>query len=191
MPTTWPSLAADIAPLVDEPPLIVGHSLGGTVVTAYASQFETRGVVNIDQTLNLAPMQAGLLQQAELLRGEAFPMVMDALFDSLRGQVDDAGWQRLSQLRRYDQSVVLGIWGIMLDNSAEELAAAVSAMTTGIDVPYLALNGFDLGPDYADWLTEQIPGAVVETWNGVGHYPQLVHPADFLARLAAFEAELG
>ena len=185
------SLAADIAPLVDEPPLIVGHSLGGTVVTAYASQFETRGVVNIDQTLNLAPMQAGLLQQAELLRGEAFPMVMDALFDSLRGQVDDAGWQRLSQLRRYDQSVVLGIWGIMLDNSAEELAAAVSAMTTGIDVPYLALNGFDLGPDYAGWLTEQIPGAVVETWNGVGHYPQLVHPADFLARLAAFEAELG
>jgi len=185
------SLAADIAPLVDEPPLIVGHSLGGTVVTAYASQFETRGVVNIDQTLNLAPMQAGLLQQAELLRGEAFPMVMDALFDSLRGQVDDAGWQRLSELRRYDQSVVLGIWGIMLDNSAEELAAAVSAMTAGIDVPYLALNGFDLGPDYADWLTEQIPGAVVETWNGVGHYPQLVHPADFLARLAAFEAELG
>lgn len=185
------SLAADIAPLVDEPPLIVGHSLGGTVVTAYASQFETRGVVNIDQTLNLAPMQAGLLQQAELLRGEAFPMVMDALFDSLRGQVDDAGWQRLSELRRYDQSVVLGIWGIMLDNSADELAAAVTAMTTGIDVPYLALNGFDLGPDYANWLAEQIPGAVVETWNGVGHYPQLVHPDDFLARLAAFEAELG
>jgi len=185
------SLAADIAPLVDEPPLIVGHSLGGTVVTAYASAFETRGVVNIDQTLNLAPMQAGLLQQAELLRGEAFPMVMDALFDSLRGQVDDAGWQRLSELRRYDQSVVLGIWGIMLDYSAEELAAAVSAMTTGIDVPYLALNGFDLGPDYAAWLNEQIPGAVVETWNGVGHYPQLVCPDDFLARLAAFEAELG
>ena len=104
--------------------------------------------------------------------------------------MDDAGWQRLSQLRRYDQSVVLGIWGIMLNNSPEDLAAAVAAMTSGIEVPYLALNGFDLGPDYGSWLAERIPSAVVETWDGVGHYPQLVHPDDFLARLAAFEAEL-
>jgi pimeloyl-ACP methyl ester carboxylesterase len=185
------SLAADIAPLVDEPPLLVGHSLGGTVVTAYAAQFETRAVVNIDQTLNLAPMQAGLVQQAELLRGEAFPLVMDALFTSLRGQVDDAGWARLSELRRYDQQVVLGIWGIMLDTTADELDAAVAAMTTGITAPYLELNGFDLGPDYPAWIAERIPGAIVETWDGVGHYPQLVRPEAFLERFAAFEATLG
>jgi pimeloyl-ACP methyl ester carboxylesterase len=183
-------LAADIHALVDEAPLLVGHSLGGTVVTAYASAFEARGVVNVDQSLNLAPMQAGLLQQAELLRGPAFPMVMDALFDSLRGQVDDAGWQRLSELRRYDQDVVLGVWGVMLDTTPDELAAVVASMTAGIRVPYLALNGFDLGPDYTAWLTGQVPTATVETWDGVGHYPQLVRPAEFLARLAAFEAAL-
>ncbi len=184
-------LAADIQALVDEPPLLVGHSMGGTVVTAYAAQFDVRGVMNLDQTLNLAPMQAGLLEQAELLRGPAFPMVMDALFASLRGQVDDAGWQRLTELRRYDQDVVLGIWGVMLDTTPDELAAAVSAMTAGITAPYLALNGFDLGSDYPGWLAGQIPGAITETWDGVGHYPHLVRPADFLARLAAFEATLG
>jgi pimeloyl-ACP methyl ester carboxylesterase len=53
-------LAADVEALVDEPPLLVGHSLGGTVVTAYAARFPVRGVVNIDQSLNLTPMQAGL-----------------------------------------------------------------------------------------------------------------------------------
>lgn len=183
-------MAADIAALVDEPALMVGHSLGGSVVTAYAAQFPTRGAVNVDQTLDLAPMQAGLIAQAELLRGEAFPLVMNALFDSLRGQVDDAGWQRLTGLRRYDQDVVLGIWGIMLETTPDELAAAVAAMTSGIEVPYLSLNGFDLGPAYTDWLVDRIPGATVETWAEVGHYPHLVRPAQFLDRLAAFEAAL-
>lgn len=183
-------LAADINALVDSPPILVGHSLGGTVVTSYASQFACRGVVNIDQTLNLAPMQAGLQQQAELLRGEAFPAVMDALFTSLRGQVNDAEWKRLTELRRYDQAAVLGIWGIMLDSTAEQLDQAVAAMTTDITVPYLSLNGFDLGADYSTWLQHKIPSAVVETWDGVGHYPHLVRASDFLTRLAAFEANL-
>ena len=139
-------MAADIADLVDEPPLLVGHSLGGMVVTAYAAQFPCRGVVDIDQSLDLAPLQAGLVAQAALLRSEAFPMVMDALFDSLRGEVDDAGWQRLGALRRYDQDVVLGVWGIILDTTPEQLAEVVKAITTGIDVPYLALHGINPVP---------------------------------------------
>lgn len=184
-------LAADIEALVDEPPLLVGHSLGGTIVTAYAAQFGVRGVVNIDQSLNLTPMQAGLKQQEPLLRSEAFPMVIDALFDSLRGQVGDAEWARLTALRTYDPEVVLGIWSVLLDTTPEQLDATVDAMMSPVTAPYLELNGFDLGPDYTAWLTAKLPQASVETWDGVGHYPHLVRPADFLARLAAFEASLG
>jgi pimeloyl-ACP methyl ester carboxylesterase len=183
-------MADDIAALVDEPPLIVGHSLGGTVATAYAARHQVRGVVNIDQTLNLVPMQAGLQAQAELLRSEHYPLFMDAMFDSLRGQVDDAGWQRLAELRRYDQAAILGVWGILLDTTPAELDEVVTAVTTGITAPYLELNGFDLGSDYPEWLRARIPSAVVETWDGVGHYPQLVRPEEFLARLAFFEATL-
>jgi pimeloyl-ACP methyl ester carboxylesterase len=183
-------LAADIEALVDEPPLLVGHSLGGNVVTAYAAQFPTRGVVNIDQSLNLAPMQAGLKEQEPLLRGEAFPLVIDALFTSLRGQVDDDEWQRLTELRKADQDVVLGIWGVMLDTTPEQLTTVADSLISGITAPYLALNGFDLGPDYPTWLAQRIPTAVVETWDGVGHYPHLVRPDEFSARLAAFEATL-
>jgi pimeloyl-ACP methyl ester carboxylesterase len=53
------TLATDVRALVDslnedsttagEHPLVVGHSYGGVVATAYASRFPVRGVVNIDQ----------------------------------------------------------------------------------------------------------------------------------------------
>lgn len=184
-------LAADVEALVDEPPLLVGHSLGGTVVTAYAARFPARGVVNIDQTLNLTPMQAGLKQQEALLRGDAFPLVINALFDSLRGQASDEEWARLSALRSYRPDVVLGVWSVLLDTTPDELDGIVEAMVRPITAPYLELNGFDLGPDYAEWLTEKLPQASVETWDGVGHYPHLVRPAEFLSRLAAFESSLG
>jgi pimeloyl-ACP methyl ester carboxylesterase len=184
-------LAADVEALVDEPPLLVGHSLGGTVVTAYAARFPVRGVVNIDQSLNLTPMQAGLKQQEQLLRSEAFPMVINALFDSLRGQAGDEEWARLSALRSYDPEVVLGIWSVLLDTTPEQLDAIVDAMVLPITAPYLELNGFDLGSDYTAWLQSKLPRASVETWDGVGHYPHLVRPAEFLARLADFEASLG
>jgi len=183
-------LTGDLAALVDEPPLVVGHSLGGMVATAYGAMFESRGIINVDQSLDLAPLQAGLLQQAELLRGEAFPMVMTALFDSLRGVVPDDEWARLTSLRRFDQPVVLGVWSVMLDSSPEELAATVSAMVTGVSSPYLSLHGIDPGPGYAGWLTERIPQAQVEVWPDLGHYPHLVRSEDFLARVRAFEAAL-
>lgn len=183
-------LAADVEALVDAPPLLVGHSFGGTVVTAYAALFPARGVINVDQSLDLAPMQAGLKQQDALLRGPAFPAVMDALFDSLRGSASDEEWARLSALRRYDQDVVLGVWSVLLDTTPAELDAEITAMTSGITAPYLSLHGFDPGPGYAEWLAARIPGAVTEADPGVGHYRHLVHPEEFLARLRRFEAEL-
>ena len=36
------------------------------------------------------------------------------------------------------------------------------------------LHGIDPGPDYAGWLTDRIPSAVVEVWPGLGHYPHLI-----------------
>ena len=183
-------MAADIAALVDEPPLVVGHSLGGVVVTAYAAGLATRGVVNVDQGLDLAQMQAGLLAQADLLRGDAFPTLMMGLFDSLRGAASDEEWARLTALRRLDQPVVLGIWGVMLDSTPEQLDAVVTQMAQAVRTPYLALHGIDPGPGYAAWLAARMPQAEVEVWDGLGHYPHLVKPQAFTARVRAFEATL-
>jgi pimeloyl-ACP methyl ester carboxylesterase len=183
-------LAGDIAPLVDEPPLVVGHSLGGMVASAYGAMFENRGIINVDQSLDLAPLQAGLLQQAELLRGEAFPMVMSALFESLRGVVPDPEWERLTALRRFDQQVVLGVWSVMLDSTPADLDATVTGIVGGVRGPYLSLHGIAPGPDYPSWLTSRMPQATVEVWSDLGHYPHLVRSAEFLDRVSSFEAGL-
>lgn len=50
--------AADIAALVDEPPLLVGHSLGGAVATAYAAAHESRGVIDVDPPVDLTDLTA-------------------------------------------------------------------------------------------------------------------------------------
>ncbi|WP_214401753.1 alpha/beta fold hydrolase [Pseudonocardia lacus] len=191
------ALADDVAAVVaqaapDGPaPLLVGHSLGGMVVTAYAAAHEARGVVNVDQSLDLAPLQAGVQAQADNLRGEAFPAVVSALFTSMRGPLSDDEWARLEALRRPDQAVVLAIWGLLLDTGPVELEAAVDAMVDGITAPYLALDGVDPGPGHAGWLAKRIPQAQLEVWDGLGHYPHLVEPERFLGRLRAFEASLG
>ncbi|MCO1657323.1 alpha/beta fold hydrolase [Pseudonocardia sp. S2-4] len=171
-------------------PLLVGHSLGGMVVTAYAAAHEVRGAVNVDQSLDLAPLQGGIQAQADNLRGEAFPAVIAALFDSMRGPLPDAEWARLDALRRPDQAVVLGIWGLLLDTTPTELERAVDGMVAGLTAPYLALDGIDPGPGHAEWLARRIPQAQLEVWDGLGHYPHLVEPRRFLERLRAFEADL-
>jgi pimeloyl-ACP methyl ester carboxylesterase len=187
------TLAEDVAALVAEvdpggaPPLLVGHSLGGMVVTAHAAAHEVRGAVNVDQSLDLAPLQAGVQAQADNLRGDAFPAVIAGLFDSMRGPLSDAEWTRLDALRRPDQGVVLAIWALLLDTTPAELERAVDGMVDGLTAPYLALDGIDPGPGHAQWLAARIPQAELDVWAGLGHYPHLVEPERFLDRLRAFE----
>jgi pimeloyl-ACP methyl ester carboxylesterase len=191
------AMASDVHELVDQLELsdvvLVGHSLGGTVVTAYAAAFGCRGVVNVDQPLALSGFQAGLRQLEPMLRGDraAFASAITAVFDSMAGQLAGAERARVEALRRPDQDVVLGVWSVLLDASPEALEQVVHVAFGSIRAPYLSLHGIDPGEGYAAWLQELIPTASVEVWPDVGHYPHLVHPDHFLARLSAFEEQLG
>lgn len=169
--------------------LLVGHSLGGIVVSAYAAMFPARAVVNVDQPLRLSAFQDGLAQLEPLLTGDAdsFSMAIGLVFGSMTGALAAAELRRVEALRRADQSVVLGIWGTVLDSTPAELDAQVSALTGGITVPYLALHGIDPGNDYEAWLTSAIASASFELWPDVGHYPHLVHPDRFLERIASID----
>jgi pimeloyl-ACP methyl ester carboxylesterase len=182
--------SADIAP---EDTLLIGHSLGGTVVTAMASVATFRGVINIDQPLKLADFQAGLQQLEPMLRGEeaGFVAAIGMVFDAMRGQLPDAEYQRLAAIRRPEQPVVLGVWDPVLTLPAAQLDAIVEAMTRSITSPYLSLHGIDPGPDYAEWLDTHVPGATAEVWPDHGHYPHLVDPARFVARVEDFLGAIG
>ena len=189
--------ATDVAETVQalglERPLVIGHSLGGVVASAYAAIAPCVGVVNVDQPLRLADFQAGLLQLEPMLTGsqEEFEAAIAMVFGAMNGPLPADEVQRIEHLRGTPrQSVVLGTWDSVLHGTVEELDATVEALAAAITVPYLALHGIDPGPGYAEWLTALVPSATVEVWADHGHYPHLVDPARFVARVAEFEAQV-
>lgn len=173
-------------------PLVIGHSLGGVVATAFAALAPCRGVINVDQPLQLSGFKEGLMQLEPLLTGdeESFQAAIGIVFDGMRGALPPHEVERIGALRRAHQAVVLGTWDAVLHSSIDELDATVDALATAVTVPYLAIHGIDPGPGYAEWLRARIPTATVEVWPDLGHYPHLVDPDRFLQRVAAFEATL-
>jgi pimeloyl-ACP methyl ester carboxylesterase len=177
-------LAADVAAVTDElgyeTPLVVGHSLGGFVASVYAAQRPVRGVVNVDQPLTLAAFKDQLTAAEPMLRGEAFSGVIGAMFDGFMAPLPGEEKARLTALRSPNQDAVLGVWDPVFAKTPEELDAMVRSLLAGLDAPYLALHGTDLGPDYVAWLQSVIPQATYEVWPDCGHYPHLMHPTRFV-----------
>jgi pimeloyl-ACP methyl ester carboxylesterase len=187
------TLANDVRAVVDnvgvDDPMLVGHSLGGVVVSAYAAFHPTRKVMNIDQALELSGFKDALASVEPMLRGTdaEFQAVMSSLTDMLFGPLGEAERERLRAQCSPEQDVVLGVWSTVLDSSAEELDTLLHATAGTVSAPYLALHGSDPGPDYPAYLKSLIPQAQLEVWPDLGHFPHLVEPQRFLARLREFE----
>ncbi|MHB1787423.1 MAG: alpha/beta fold hydrolase [Acidimicrobiales bacterium] len=189
------AMAQDVGAVVSEaaidgPSLLVGHSLGAIVVTAYATQAAVRGIVNIDQSLRLGDFAAALQPLAPILRGPDFGGAVTAVFESLGVDrlPDEAKTYVTSKHREARQEVVLGVWDLVLDSAPKDLTAMAESLLGALKAPYLAVHGSDPGEGYPAWLSGLIPGATVEVWPGDGHYPHLVEPERFATRLAAFIA---
>lgn len=179
------SVLADLG--IDSAPHLIGHSLGGTVVSAYAAMFDTRSVINVDQSMALAGFKEQLGQLEPMLRSDQFETAIGMVFDALFGdRITSEERNRIDSLRNPNQEVVLGVWSVVFDLSVEELESVVDSVAGGVSAPYLALHGIDPGATYPGWLTERIPTAVVEVWDGLGHYPHLVEPERFLDRVFDF-----
>ena len=193
------AMATDVAAVIADAgvdrPHLVGHSLGGAVVTAAGSMLDVASVVDVDQSLQLGEFKEQLASAEAMLRDpEQYHLVVDARFEMMMGDVlDPSEADRINSLRRADHPVVLGAWELLLTQSVEDIAAAVDAALAGYAgraVPYLALFGLHPGDGYRSWLSDRIPGAEVEFWadgdRPFGHYPHLVDPARFVARLRQF-----
>jgi pimeloyl-ACP methyl ester carboxylesterase len=194
----WPSydvasLASGVHRAVEEAqlrsPVVVGHSIAGVIATVYAAEYPTRGVINVDQSLQVAPF-AGLARSlADKLRGPAFPAVWQMFAASMHIELlPDAGQELVRSSSRPRQDLVLGYWQEVLDRPASELADMVGATLAAVraaGVPYLVVAGDDLEAGYREWLTEMLPQAAVTVWPGSGHFPHIAHPGRFAACLAA------
>jgi pimeloyl-ACP methyl ester carboxylesterase len=196
-PYDMETLASDVHALADdlglEAPLLVGHSLGGVVVSAYGGAgYPSRGIVNVDQPIALGAFKEALEPLTPMLRGsrEEFDTAIAIVFQVLDGPLPPAERERLNALSSPEPDVVLEVWSTVFDNSAEALDLLAAELVTNTEVPYLSLHGTDPGDDYADWLEAIIPNAIVEYWPETGHYPHLTATDRFVARLAVFDATL-
>jgi pimeloyl-ACP methyl ester carboxylesterase len=181
------ALVETLAP--GEIPWVVGHSMGGVVASAYAGVFPTRGVVNIDQPLEVQGLSINLKASEETLRGEGFQQFMEGMFASMVGELDPATVASLAAARSIEKDVVLGNWAPLIELDPEQLDAWVSTVIAIPEsTPYLSFHGLDVGPAYAEWLRARIPQAQVETGPVSTHYPHLADPVGFMERLTRFTA---
>jgi pimeloyl-ACP methyl ester carboxylesterase len=168
-------------------PLVVGHSLGGAVVSVYAAANPVRGVVNVDQPLELGGFKALLEPLEPMLRGDeaTFQSLIHQIFESLYGALSTEERGRIQSHSHPEQDVVLGVWDF-LTASPEEMDERITSTARMITAPYLAIHGIDPGDEYATWLKDVMPGATLEVWPDIGHYPHLVEPARFVRRVEEF-----
>ncbi len=190
------TMAADLGAVLAEEQiddaLVIGHSLGGAVPSAYAADGPCRGVVNVDQPLALSGFKEVLAQLEPMLTGtvDEFQVAVSAIFEQMAGPLAGAERWRVEHVRTADQSVVLGVWDLLLHAPIVEIDAVADAVTGGISVPYLSLHGIDPGPDYHDWLCSRVPTAEVELWPDHGHYPHLIDQQRFVERVVAFDRDV-
>jgi pimeloyl-ACP methyl ester carboxylesterase len=188
------TMAADLAAVVEAAgvaaPLMIGHSLGAVVATAYAAGAPTTGVIAIDQTLRFSDFAGAVRQLEHQLRGSGFHAALRAIFNQLDGPLlPDHLRVRLAANRDGARpEVVLGVWDLLFSATDDELDAMVAAMAPALTMPLLAIHGSDPGDGYPAWLRAQVPHAQFELWADHGHYPHLVDPDRFLARVAEIEA---
>jgi pimeloyl-ACP methyl ester carboxylesterase len=184
-------VAAVLAAVDSSDPVLVGHSLGGFVVSALASQMPVRAVVNVDQPLQMSAFHDGLSPIATLLRGTdaEFRQALSMVFDVMRSPLEASVQAELDSHRlTARQDVVLGVWEMALSMDGPELDAIVEAVLPSITCPYLAVHGDDPGAEYRAWLAGLMPSAELDVWEGTGHYLHLVDPERFVARVRAFVA---
>ena len=170
-------------------PVLVGHSVAAMIATVYAARYPARGVVNVDQWLQIEPVARLIQSQAGQIRGPGFPAIWEMFEASMHMELLPSAAQELLRSARYlGQDLITGYWRELLERPVAELASDVAAMLAGLraaKVPYLFIAGHDVEPEYQDWLNHALPRARVTVWPGSGHFPHLAHPRRFAECLTA------
>ncbi|MEV0714851.1 alpha/beta hydrolase [Asanoa sp. NPDC050611] len=161
-------------------PVVVGHSLGGVLVTMYAAAYPARGVVNIDQPL-LVGRFADVLRQAEpVLRSPAWGDVWARMLANMHvDELPPAGRELVATATDPRQDLLLGYWNEVLVNSPDELArrrADDLGVIRANGLPYTFVTGHEPNPAYQEWLRSALPDVTVTVLPGSGHFPHVAHP---------------
>jgi pimeloyl-ACP methyl ester carboxylesterase len=168
-------------------PVLVGHSAGSLAASVYAARFPSRGVVNVDQPLEVIGFAEFVKSLADRLRGPEFPAVWQMFQDSWHVERLPLSAQNVVRATsRPRQAVVVGYWQQILDRSIDELTTVIEETTARLrakDTPYLYIAGDVPPPGYREWLDRHLPAATTEVWPRSSHFPHLALPGQFARRL--------
>jgi pimeloyl-ACP methyl ester carboxylesterase len=171
-----------------EAPVVVGHSSSGIGATMYASRYPTRGVVNVDQPLFVAPFIEGLKSLAPLLRGPGWRQAWDMMAAGFHTEeLPPAARHLVESSSRPSQELLLGYWQDLIDRPTADTTAFIDGATAAIKasgLPYVYVAGDEPSPEYRAWLARAIPQARVDVYQRGGHFPHLADPARFAGLLA-------
>ena len=166
-------------------PVLVGHSIGGALLTHYAAHYPAHAVVNVDQPLQVAGFADLLRQNEPTLRGPDWASFWARMLAGMRVELLPPSTRGLVESARPRQDQLLGYWRELLDTPNAELdhqrtseLAAIAAKP----IPYHYVVGAEPAEPYREWLTALVPDVRVMVLPDSGHFPHLAQPAAF-ARL--------
>lgn len=175
-----------LASLGIDRPVVVGHSIGGSLAFLYAGHFPARGVVCIDQPQDVRAFSALLKQLEPVLRGPGFAVAFERFQESMAiDRVPEPLRSLVYASQRIDQDVVLGYWDEVLRSDADALQTRIDDGLATIDVPVLAVFGRPMA-DGAEHGLARVRELELVEWPGLGHFPHLVDLDRFTERLREF-----
>jgi pimeloyl-ACP methyl ester carboxylesterase len=181
---------ADLAAVVDQvqPPLprfvLVGHSMSGAVVTAYAAAHPERvaGIVYVDPTPDMTALPAETLKQLESGVGAASVRhFVDALFGGMLDAAQPATKQQVTAaLAATPDAVLSGSFTAVLHFDPKPGLAKYSGPRLALVTP---------GNDQPSSIHRLVPGIEHQVVEGVSHWLMLDKPTLLAAALDAFAAK--
>jgi pimeloyl-ACP methyl ester carboxylesterase len=167
-------------------PVVVGHSIAAGVAGLYASAYPARGIVLVDQAMEVLPFARMLHQIAPMLRGPAFDQIWPNIEASLGlDRIPEPTRTLVLDTHKVTQDVVLGYWDQVLSTDPAELQAWIDSRAAGTRTPCLAVFGRSATHGERERLG-RLPDAQIEEWEGDGHFVHLVDPGRFATRLLTF-----
>ncbi len=167
--------------------------MSGLIATVYAARYETCGVVNVDQPLDVTAFAELVRSLEDRLRGDDFAELWAMFEASFHAELLPADMQRLvASITHVDREIVLGYWSQIFELPTSALHALVDDALMQVAeraVHYTYVSGSPLKGSYEQWLTDRLPDVEIVSWPDSSHFPHLAHPdafADIITTTAAW-----